>query len=85
MLDTYGGGGGAIKAEGICRLVLPGVRKCSHFEEGILRVWMGAGKGGGWDFGLGGSNPIAKTCREIAGKLRRLADLNPPPPYRRRH
>ena len=35
-----GGGarGGAIKAEGVSRVILPGVCTCSHFEEGILRV-----------------------------------------------
>ena len=29
-----GGGGGAIKAEGVCRLVLRGVRTCAPLEEG---------------------------------------------------
>ena len=34
-------GGGAVKAGWVCRLVLPGVPKCSPFEEGILHSWMG--------------------------------------------
>ena len=33
--------GGAIEAEGVRRLVLPGVRTCAPFEEGILCLWMG--------------------------------------------
>ena len=33
--------GDAIKAESACRLVLPGVRTCPPFEEGILHLWMG--------------------------------------------
>ena len=35
------GGGGAIKAERVCRLVLPGKRMCAPFEEGILHSWIG--------------------------------------------
>ena len=35
------GGGGAIKADRVCRLVLAGVRTCSPFEEGLLHSWMG--------------------------------------------
>ena len=31
-LCLLGRGGCAIKAEGVCRLVLPGVRKCAPFE-----------------------------------------------------
>ena len=38
---TVGVGGDAIKAERVCRLVLPGVCTCSPFEEGILHLWMG--------------------------------------------
>ena len=40
---SKGGVGGllAIKAEGVCRLVLPGVRACSRFDEGMLHFWMG--------------------------------------------
>ena len=34
----WGGGINAVR-----RLVLPGVRTCSPFEEGILHVWMGGG------------------------------------------
>ena len=45
-METVGGmagcgGGGGIKAEPVCRLVLPGARTCSPFEEGILHTWMG--------------------------------------------
>ena len=29
------------KAEGVCQSVLPGVRTCAPFEEGILHLWMG--------------------------------------------
>ena len=36
-----GGGGGAVKAEQVCRLMLPGARTCSPFEEGILHAWIG--------------------------------------------
>ena len=36
-----GGGGGARKAEGVCRLILPGVRTCLPFEERILHSWIG--------------------------------------------
>ena len=36
-----GGGGCAIKAEGVCRLVLPGVRTCAPFKEGIVHSWIG--------------------------------------------
>ena len=36
-------GGGAIKAEGVCRWVFPGERTWSPFEAGILRV-----RKGGW-------------------------------------
>ena len=59
-----GGEGGfgacAIKAEWVCRLVLPGVRTCSPFEEGILRVWI---RGlvvhpSGW----GGRGRMKKNC-----------------------
>ena len=35
---------GGIKAEGVCQLVLPGVRKCAPFEEGIPPLvggWVG--------------------------------------------
>ena len=35
-------GGGAVKAEGARRLVLPG----AALEEGILLAWMGGGGGG---------------------------------------
>ena len=34
----WGGGGGG--AERVCQLILPGVRKCSPFEEGILHWWI---------------------------------------------
>ena len=36
-----GGGVGGIKAERVRRLVFPGVRTCSPFEKGILRLQMG--------------------------------------------
>ena len=36
-----GEGGAAIEAKGGCRLVLPGVRTRSPFEEGIPHSWMG--------------------------------------------
>ena len=36
-------GGGAIRTERVCRLVLPSVSTCSPFEEGILRLRMGGG------------------------------------------
>ena len=51
-----GGGGCAIKAEWVCRLVLPGVHTCSPFEEGILHSW----KGGlvVYQLGLGGSMAV---------------------------
>ena len=35
------GGVCAIKDERVCRLVPPGVRTCSPFEEGIRHSWMG--------------------------------------------
>ena len=37
------GGGCAIKAEGVCRLVLPGVCTSLPSEEGILHSWKGGG------------------------------------------
>ena len=36
-----GGGGVAMKAERLRRLVLPAVRTCSPSEEGTLHLWMG--------------------------------------------
>ena len=36
-----GGGGGGIKAERVCRLVLPGVQTSFPVEEGIVHWWMG--------------------------------------------
>ena len=42
MLLIYRRGvGGAIKAERVCRSVLPAVRACLLYEEGILHAWMG--------------------------------------------
>ena len=49
------GVGGAIKAERVCQLVLPGVCTCSPVPEGILldqvgwlpTCWVGQGGGGG--------------------------------------
>ena len=45
-----GGGEGAIKAEGVCRLVLLGVRMCAPFEGGNPPLWVGCppplGEGG---------------------------------------
>ena len=35
------GGGGAIKVEGVCQLVLPDVHMCARFEKGILRGRVG--------------------------------------------
>ena len=32
---------GAVEVEGVRRLVLPGVRPCSLFEEGVLHSWVG--------------------------------------------
>ena len=51
-----------MKAEGVCRLVLPGVRTCALFVEGILRARMG----GGGDFvcpPLGGGGGIPQHTR----------------------
>ena len=31
----------AMRAEYVCRLVFPGVRTCSHFEGGMLHLWIG--------------------------------------------
>ena len=45
---------GGIKAEGVCRWVLAGVRTCSPFEEGILHLRMGGGLSSHWG-GVGGS------------------------------
>ena len=30
----------AIKAEGVCQLVLPGARTCAPFKEGVLHAWI---------------------------------------------
>ena len=38
---TYARGRGAIKAEGVCWLALPGVQTCSPFEEGTIHARMG--------------------------------------------
>ena len=43
VVGGQGGGcarGGAVKAERVCLLVLPGVRTCSPFEEAILHLWI---------------------------------------------
>ena len=47
------GGGGGIKTQGVCRLVVPGVRTCAPFEGGLLHLWTGGG-GVGPPVGLGG-------------------------------
>ena len=49
-----GGGGGGIKAERVCRLVLPCVHACSPPEEGALHVWMGGWLSTHWVWGEGG-------------------------------
>ena len=41
LTTTRRGWGGGIKAEGVRRLVLPGVRTCSPSEEGVLHAWTG--------------------------------------------
>ena len=43
MGGVWGGVWGvcAINTERVCRLVLPGVRTCSPFGEGVIHVWMG--------------------------------------------
>ena len=44
MVGTGGGGGAggcAIKAEGVCRLVLPGARTWSPLEEETFHAWIG--------------------------------------------
>ena len=46
--------GGAIEAETVRRLVLPGVRARSPFEEGILHLWTGGWLSTRWIGGEGG-------------------------------
>ena len=43
------------------------------FGGGGGKVWEPSQEGGG-NCGLGGSNPIAKNCGKIAGKLRKIAE-----------
>ena len=52
----------AIKAEGGCRLVLPGVRTCAPFEEPILREWTGALAVHPFGWGFGGRSLSDKKC-----------------------
>ena len=59
-----GGGGGTRKADGVCRLVLLGVRPCAPFEEGILHLCRG---------GLG-AHPLGWTWTGVGFHTR------PPPP-----
>ena len=52
--EGAGCGGCAIEAEGVCRLVRPGVRTCAPFAEGILHSWtggLGVRRGGGGEEG----------------------------------
>ena len=56
------GGGGGIKAEGVCRSVLPGVRTCLPFAEGILHPWTG-----GWVV-----HPVGWGCR---GRVQELPEV----------
>ena len=66
-------GARAIKAEGVCRLVLPGVSTCSPFEEGILHMWMGGwvvqqlgwGCRGGFTKGLQGGGGVLHTIYRL--------------------
>ena len=60
--------GAAIKAQGVCRSVLPGVCTCSPFEEGILHSWIGGlgvvdGWGGCPPIGLGVKKADSKNCK----------------------
>ena len=57
----------AIKAEGVCQVVLPGVRTCVRFEEGILYVWRG--EVGRPPIGLGAKGVGSKTCEKWAARL----------------
>ena len=52
-----GGGGGGIKTEGGCRWVLPGVRTCSLFEEGLVDRGLGCPP-----VGLGVKRAGSKNC-----------------------
>ena len=60
-----GGGGGTIKAERVCRLVLLGVRMCAPVEEGILHLW------GGWlpTVGLGVKREGSEKAREVGSQM----------------
>ena len=60
----------AIKAEGVCRLVLPGVRICSPFEEGVLHSSMG---------GLA-VHPLGGGLKAAGLKLRGVGTLLSMPP-----
>ena len=59
--------GCAIKAEGVCRLVLPGVCMCAPFEEGILHLW------NRWvgcpPVGLGVRREGSENLREVGSQL----------------
>ena len=59
-------GKGAIKAEWVCRSVLPGVRTCAPFEVGLLRV--GAPNSQVWGM-MGKSWGIMETLLGIMGKF----------------
>ena len=55
------GGEDAIKAEGVCRLVLTGVHMCASFEEEILHLCIG-----GWvthQLGWGRSGKVRENCK----------------------
>ena len=58
-------GGGAIKAERVCRLVLPGVPTGSPFEQGILHSWMDRWVGCP-PVGLGARRVGSKNCERWA-------------------
>ena len=70
------GGGGGLRPSELCRLILPDVRTCWPFEEGIRVFLKGGGSKGCGGMGLWGGPPNPAGDPELIGAPKKFFGLN---------